>query len=144
MESWIKESLKEPLTSVGLLIMRVTVGLTMAIIHGWPKLANFSERAETFRDPLNLGSTHLSLGLATGAEFFCSLLLVVGLFSRAAAIPLLFTMFVIVFIVQAGNDMSGSRELALLFGFCYLTLIFTGPGRFSLDHLLMKRKQTDE
>ncbi len=144
MESWIKESLKEPLTSVGLLIIRVTVGLTMALLHGWPKLANFSERTETFADPLGLGST-VSLVLAMGAEFFCSLLLVVGLFSRAAAVPLLFTMFVIVFLVQAGNDLAGtSRELALVFGFCYLTLIFTGPGRFSLDHLLMKRKQTDE
>ena len=140
MESWIKEQWRQNLNDLGLLWLRVTFGLTMAYLHGLPKLLNFSERADTFRDPLGIGSAP-SLFLAMGAEFFCSLLLVLGLFTRAAALPLLFTMFVIVFIVQAGNDMSGSREVAVLFGLCYLTLMLTGPGKYSLDHIWMKRRE---
>lgn len=143
MESWIKEKWRQNLSDLGLLWLRVSFGLTMAYLHGLPKLLNFSERADSFRDPLGIGSAP-SLFLAMGAEFFCSLLLVVGLFTRAAALPLLFTMFVIVFIVQPGDGMSGAREVALLFGFCYLTLMLTGPGKYSLDHLWMKRRQGKE
>ena len=139
MEFWIKESLKQPLRDAGLLFARVSIGLLMLIEHGWPKLANFSERAETFSDPLGVGS-QMSLTLAVGAEVFASILLILGLFTRAAAVPLIITMAVIVFLVQAGNPFAEfrSRELALLFGFTYMMFFLTGPGRFSLDHFLEK------
>lgn len=137
MEFLIPPHLKSRLADIGLLVTRIGFGLTMAILHGWPKLANFSERSETFQDPLGVGST-LSLTLAVSAEFFASLLLVLGLFTRVATIPLLCTIFVIVFLVQAGNPFGDHpyREVALLFGFSYVLLLFTGPGRISLDHLI--------
>lgn len=117
---------------VSLLIFRVVVGLMM-LPHGWPKLANFAERAERFADPLGIGKT-LSLSGTVFAEFFCSLLLVAGLFTRAALIPLIFTFVIICFVVH-GSDPIGEKETALLFLLSYIVLFLTGPGKYSVDGL---------
>jgi putative oxidoreductase len=55
--------------------------------------------------------------------------------TRLAAIPLLITMLVAVLIVHSA-DAFGNKELALLYAVIYLTLIFTGGGKFSADKLL--------
>jgi Predicted membrane protein len=117
---------------VSLLIFRVAVGLMM-LPHGWPKLANFAERAERFSDPLGIGKT-LSLSGTVLAEFFCSLLLIAGLFTRAALIPLIFTFVIICFVVH-GSDPIGEKETPLLFLLSYIVLFLTGPGKYSVDGL---------
>lgn len=117
---------------VGLFFFRVTVGLLM-LPHGWPKLANFAERMDRFSDPLGIGKV-LSLSGAVFAEFFCSVLLILGLFTRAALVPLLFTFAVITFVVH-GADPIGEKETPILFLVCYIVLFFTGPGKFSVDGL---------
>ena len=67
------------LSAAGLCALRVFVGLTMLLAHGWPKLAGFSTKAAKFPDPLGVGS-EASLVLAIFAEVFCSILLALGLF----------------------------------------------------------------
>ena len=103
----------------------------MAIAHGWGKLTGFSEKSGGFPDPIGLGSP-TALGLAVFAEVFCSIAIVLGLFTRAAAIPLLITMMVAAFMIH-GDDPFQKKELALFYGATYLTLIFTGAGKFSAD-----------
>lgn len=117
---------------LGLLLLRVATGLLL-LTHGWPKLMGFSARMNTFADPYGLGSAP-SLALAVFAEFFCSVFLIMGLFTRWALIPLVITMLTIVFVVH-GSDPFGKKELALLYLVPFLTLSFTGPGKFSLDGL---------
>jgi putative oxidoreductase len=114
----------------GLLLLRLASG-AMMLSHGWPKLSQFAERAETFRDPIGLGS-ELSLSLAIFAEVFCALLVMAGLATRLALLPLMFTMFVAVFIVHA-EDPWARQELGLLYLMVYAALFFTGPGKYSLD-----------
>ena len=87
--------------SLGLLILRVLVGITM-LTHGVAKLTSFSELSATFSDPIGLGST-LSLILIIGAEIGCSLFVIVGAFTRLATIPLIFSMLVVIFIVHASD-----------------------------------------
>lgn len=119
------------------LVLRLVLGLFMLTSHGWGKFASFSEKSENFPDPLGIGST-FSLGLATFAEFFCSILLIVGLFTRFAAFNLLITMLVAGLIFH-GADPFGKKELALLYaaGFLYFTL--AGGNRFSLDAWIRKK-----
>ena len=64
-------------SGLGLVVLRVTAGLTMLLGHGWGKLTGFSEMAATFPDPIGLGS-RISLGLTVFAEVFCSIALIVG------------------------------------------------------------------
>lgn len=82
-------------------------------------------------------SPAVSLGLATFAEFFCSLLLILGLFTRLATIPLLITMVVIMNIHHW--QMFGEHELAPAFLFGYGAILLLGPGKFSLDARISKR-----
>ena len=123
----------------GLLLLRAT-GLLMMTQHGWGKLMSFSERAETWVDPIGLGP-ELSLALAIGAEFFCAILVAAGMATRLAAIPPAFTMLVAVSVVHWA-DPFGKKEFALLYLVPYLTLILTGAGRYSIDGWLTRRRAT--
>jgi putative oxidoreductase len=131
------EKVQAELTHTALLITRLWIGLVMFFAHGWPKLANWSVRRETFADPLGVGSA-TSLALTVFAEVFCALLIVVGFGTRLAAIPLTFAMVVAAFVVH-GADPWQKKEFALLFAFVYFMLILTGPGKYSLDHFIAKR-----
>lgn len=124
-------------SSFGLFLLRLGIGGFMLWFHGMPKLLNFSEKAATFPDPFGLGSS-LSLGLAVFAEFFCSILLIWGILTRLAAIPLLATMITAAFIIH-GEDPWAKKEFALLYAIPFLALIFTGAGKFSIDHLFFKK-----
>jgi len=121
---------------VSLLLLRVGAAALM-MTHGIPKLMRMLDGNFDFSDPIGIGST-ASLIMATFAEAFCALLVILGLWTRAALIPLIFTMFVIVFIVHAGDPFS-RIELALFFLITFIVLFLTGPGKYSLDHKLFQK-----
>ncbi len=125
------------LASAALLIVRVGAGGLMLIQHGWGKLMAFGEKSSGFPDPLGVGNT-TSMALAVGAEVFASILLILGLLTRLAAIPLLFTMFVAAVIIHAADPFQ-KKELAILYGLLFLALVVAGGGRFSLDRVLRER-----
>ena len=123
----------------GLLILRLVFGFSMVYGHGWGKMMRlFGPEEITFADPYGLGPV-VSLGLAAFAEVVCALLVMAGLFTRAALVPLVFTMATAFFTVHLDHDF-GRQEKVILFGFAFLTLFLTGPGRFSLDHFFQRDK----
>lgn len=121
--------------NIGLLLLRLVVGGYM-LTHGWQKVANFEAFSAGFPDPLGVGST-TSLALIIMAEFGCSLLLIVGLFTRLAAIPLIIGMFVAAFVVKKGSSF-GEVELPTLYMWLYIVILFVGGGKYSLDFLMSK------
>lgn len=122
--------------SLGLLLLRVSVGSMMLLGHGWGKLTSFTERSSSFPDPLGIGSS-LSMALATGAEAFCALAVILGFATRWAAVPLMVTMAVAALIIH-GDDPWAKKEFALLYFFPFATLLLTGAGRYSLDAFLRR------
>lgn len=124
--------------AIALLLLRVVFSFTLIYGHGWGKLIGWSERSQVFPDPIGLGSP-VALALAIGAEVFCALLVLVGLGTRLAAIPIIITMLVIIGVVHAG-DPFGKIELPLLFLTSYIAIAVMGAGDFSLDALLKKRR----
>ncbi|TXD39356.1 DoxX family protein [Lujinxingia vulgaris] len=138
MEHLIPARQRPLLNDLGLLILRLWIGGAMLFAHGMPKLLSFSERAETFADPLGLSSP-VSLTMAVGAEVGASILLMLGLGTRFVSVPLLFTMLMAAFVIH-GDDPWQKKEFALMYAFPYITFILTGPGRFSLDHLIARKK----
>lgn len=121
--------------SLGLLLLRLGFGGLM-LTHGIPKLMNYSTLATQFPDPLGLGS-QISVLLAIGAEVGCSLLIILGLFTRLATLPLIVTMLVAIFIVH-GADPFAKKEAAITYLIPYLTLLLTGPGQYAVDALLQR------
>ena len=84
-----------------LLFLRLFIG-GMMLSHGWAKLASFSTLSATFPDPLGVGST-LSLLLILFAEVGCSCLLIFGLMTRLAALPLMFGMLMAFFVIHGAD-----------------------------------------
>lgn len=117
----------------GLLLLRCGVGLTMLVLHGLPYLKHFEAEAGRFLPLLGLDG-RVTLGLVIFAEVGCSLLLVVGLFTRPAALVLALVMAA-AFIMVHGASFDGeqSGELAFMYLVGSGTLAFTGPGRFAWD-----------
>lgn len=125
------------LVDTGLLVLRISSGLMMAA-HGWGKAGRVLSGEFGFADPLGIGQAP-SLILAAFAEFVCALLVVVGLKTRWAAVPVVITMLV-AGLVHHAQDPWSDKESALLFAAMFLALVLTGGGRWSVDTLLGRRK----
>ena len=126
----------------GLLVIRAFMGADMLFSHGLSKLTAYDKMLHSFPDPIGLGH-EASYILTVVAEFFCSGLLLLGLFTRVALIPLIINMAVIIFVVQMDAPWA-KKESAWLFLIPYLTIFLTGPGKYSLDYLLFERNKTDK
>lgn len=120
---------------LGLLLLRLSFGLTMLIAHGIPKIGRYP--GDMFPDPLGFGS-NVSWALAVFAEVICAALLALGLWTRFSLMPLIVTMVVAVFIVH-GADPFQKKELGLMYLFAYISLFFTGPGKHSVDYKIKGR-----
>ena len=131
-------SVDKNVNSLAVLILRIVAGGFM-LVHGLEKLEMLKANPVQFADPVGIGEP-ASLTLAVFAELVCSALLILGLLTRLAAIPLIITMLVVVFIVHSADDFE-KQELGGLYLAIYIVLIIVGAGKFSVDRLISKRKR---
>ena len=127
-------------TDLGLLLVRLAVGFSMLVFHGWGKLTGGPEawaRVGGSMGNLGIGLWPEAWGLAAAlAESLGSLLLILGLFTRPAAAVLAFTM--VVAAVQhlnmppeaANAGWKGASHALELLG-VYLALLLVGPGAYA-------------
>jgi putative oxidoreductase len=136
MKKLFSTSVSENALAFALLILRLGAGSLMLVTHGFNKLSHFANLAPRFADPFHIGTT-TSLALVVFAEFFCAAFVIIGLFTRLACIPLVIAMSVALFSAHKG-DFFGKGEAAGLFLIIFFLLLFTGPGKVSLDRLVGK------
>lgn len=122
-------------TSFALLILRITMG-ALLIPHGYDKLMKFSAQSGKFTDPFGVGHP-TAMALAIFGEFFCSMLVLMGLMTRFACIPPIIVMCVAIFHVHHGHFFGDGEHAALFLG-GFTALLFAGPGKVSLDRLIAK------
>jgi len=108
------------------------------LTHGWPKLQRLLAGDMKFGDPLGLGP-EVSLVLVVFAEFLCSILIMLGLGTRLASVPLIVTMAVAAFIAHA-DDPFQRKELALFYLVVFVVLLLSGSGKYSVDQFLQKKR----
>jgi putative oxidoreductase len=116
-------------------VLRLALGVLM-IPHGYDKLVKFSQYKADFMNFLGIGPT-LSLALVVFAEFFCSVFLIMGIFTRVVVSILLIEMLVVVFKAHNGNIFTDGEHGALYLA-GYLAILLVGPGKASLDGILGK------
>lgn len=126
----------------GLLILRIGLG-AMFIFHGAPKMFGGPERWEAVgRTMAIFGIAFLPVFwgfLAAFAEFIGGILLIFGLFFRPVCLMLTLTMAVAsASHFNRGQGLRGAAH-AIENGIVFLSLIFVGPGKYSLDELLKRR-----
>ncbi len=127
---------REEYLNILVLLLRISIAAFM-LTHGWPKLSKLLAGGEIqFGDPIGLGPT-FSLILVVFAEFLCSVLIGIGLGTRLATLPLIFTMIVAAFVTH-GADPFGRKEMALLYILIYITLLVLGSRKYSIDYLLTR------
>jgi putative oxidoreductase len=104
------------------------------------------DKTTGFFESIHIPMPHLNAILAGSTECFGGLLLLLGLFSRVACVPLIFTM--IIAYVTAESDalkaifsdpdkFVSAAPFQFLF-VCLIVLAF-GPGKLSLDALIAKK-----
>lgn len=128
----------EKLTGVGLLIMRVLIGLMFAT-HGYQKI--FGGRMEGFTgavESMGFPAPALFAWAAALSELAGGVLIALGLGTRIMAFFAAVTMFVAAFVAHA-QDPFDVREKALVFLAYFVGTIFTGAGQYSLDAVIARK-----
>ncbi|HSC39424.1 MAG TPA: DoxX family protein [Chitinophagaceae bacterium] len=121
--------------NIGTFVLRLGAG-GLVIAHGYDKLVHFATLRHQFMSFMGIGSS-TSLTLVIFAEFFCGLLVLLGLFTRLTVIPIVISMTVA--LVKAHhNDVFGAGEKAALFLCAFLAILLLGPGKASVDGVINK------
>lgn len=115
-----------------ILFMRIFVG-AMMLTHGIGKLQNYNAIVNSFPDPLGISSA-ASFTLITLAEVGCSVLIIMGLFTRLATLPLIFGMYVATFLAFPDKSFA-EGELSFVYMGIYIMLLISGGGKYALDAL---------
>ncbi len=115
------------------LFMRIFIG-AMMLTHGIGKLQNYNAIVNSFPDPFGIGSA-VSFTLITFAEVICSVLIIMGLFTRLATLPLIFGMFVATFIAFPDKSFA-EGELSFVYMGIYIMLLISGGGKYAIDAML--------
>lgn len=115
-----------------ILFMRIFIG-AMMLTHGIGKIQNYNAIVNSFPDPLGIGSA-ASFTLITLIEVGCSVLIIMGLFTRLATLPLIFGMYVATFIAFPEKTFA-EGELSFVYMGIYIMLLVSGGGRYALDAL---------
>ena len=136
MKRLLSTACSETSFNIAVLIIRVTFGLMLLLNHGIDKLKHFAEKQRDFPDPLHLGHTP-SLMLVLFAEVFCVVFVIMGLFTRIMAIPIVITFLVAVFLIHKGQPLF-KFESAILFLAGFFSIFLMGSGKYSIDGAMGK------
>ena len=127
----------ERLQWLGPLLVRISLA-SVFIVTGWGKLHNLPKVTGFFTE-LRIPMPAFNAGMVSCLEFFGGILILLGLFTRFAAIPMAFSMLVAI-LTAKWAEVDG---VATLFAFneftyfaCFVWLVVAGAGAISLDRLL--------
>ena len=124
--------LNSALGDLGLLVLRVFTGLSLAYAHGWSKVPPGEEFVKTVT---SLGFPAEMAYLTMLTEFFGGLALAMGLLTRPVALAMVINFAVAGFMSHAA-DPYVRKELPFLFLAVATMFLCVGAGRFSVDRLL--------
>ena len=129
--------------SLGLLLLRLSVGI-MLIHHGYEKLENIENFADAFVRPLHLPFPIFFSYIAAFSEIIGSWMIIFGLGTLLGALAILGTMsFAIYHAVMTGGFNIYLLELLVLYWGGAACIVLNGGGKFSIDHLIMRRFAND-
>ncbi|MDN3549181.1 DoxX family protein [Mucilaginibacter aquaedulcis] len=123
-------------SNTGLLILRIGVGI-MFIIHGFPKLIEGPQAWEGLGGSMKVIGINFLLTfwgfMAVVSEVVGGILLIIGLFFRPALLLLISTMVVATLTHFSNHEGLQAASHAIELGIVFISLVFIGPGEYSLD-----------
>lgn len=122
--------------------LRIFSGLMM-IPYGWGKVERYETLKDNFfGDPIGIGD-ETSLIICIFQQIFCSIMLVLGIQSRFAAL-MLFSNMAVAVKFHFFDPFCAVKALPTVFLGIYAFLIITGGGRFSLDNFIFRNFKDGE
>ena len=123
---------------IALFVMRLALGAIM-VAHGYHKV--FGGLHQHAQMVASLGLPAWLGYVSAFAEFFGGLLILVGFFTRAAALAVFLNLFVAIWKVHLPNGLIGTPgrpgyEFALAAAALAFALMFFGGGPIAVDHVL--------
>ncbi|MEP6950173.1 MAG: DoxX family protein [Ginsengibacter sp.] len=123
----------------GLTVIRIIIGFFL-VYHGWEvfdknKMTEYSAW-DVFK---NSSSPLFMVYMGKTSELVAGVLMAIGLFTRVASIIIIGTFIYIPFFVGSGKIWY-EDQYPFLFALFGCVFFFTGPGKWSVDHVLFDRK----
>jgi putative oxidoreductase len=131
------------LQTVSIDLMRIVSGLMMVVGHGYAK--TFGEKVQPFfggKDFFGIDVGINMLWIAGFIEFYVGILVILGLFTRPAAL-LTAILMVMAYLSShaAWFPTFNGGELATVYFLVFMVLFAYGPGPLSLDAILFKKRK---
>lgn len=120
-----------------LLVFRVLICASLIYVHGIPKITDIEAEIANIPDPFGFGKESAAI-LAIFANIVCPVLIILGLFSRLATLPILAVTLTGLFIVH-GSDPAKVRDVPYMYSVAFGLLFMLGPGKLSIDRQMEKR-----
>jgi len=117
--------------SLGLLFLRLIGGTLLILGRSWTWAAAIDAHGVRFDAPFGAGG-EFSWILTLFSECFCTILVMLGIFTKFTAVPPLLVMLVLALALPTGTAWS-VREVYLLYALPFFVLTFTGAGEYSVD-----------
>ncbi|MHA2612090.1 MAG: DoxX family protein [bacterium JZ-2024 1] len=132
----------------GLLILRVGIGALFMVVHGGPKMLGGPALWAKVGAAIGYLGIHFAPTfwgfMAMFSELFGGLLLILGLFFRPACLLLLITMFVASSMHLLSGEGLMAAAHAIKMAILFFSLLFIGPGKYSLDEILFPKKEREK
>jgi putative oxidoreductase len=119
------------------LVARITLAMVF-VVSGWGKLHSL-DKVTGFFTELGIPAPAFQAALVSCVELIGGVLLLIGLLTRFAAVPLIITM-VVAILTALRENIHGFGDLVGVSEYLYICLLLwlavAGGGRLSLDHLV--------
>lgn len=126
-----------PRLDLELFFLRITGSLLLLYVHGLPKVLHFSEELTRIEDPFGFGP-YFSLIPAIVAEVICPILILFGVATRLACLPIIAVLLVAMLVVHPGWSIA-EGQFGWLLLIIFTTLAITGPGGWRLRPRVSER-----
>ena len=120
-------------TDLAALLLRLIFG-GLFVYHGYIKFDGYEQFQAMFPDLIGIGGP-LSFNLVLFAELGCGFLVLIGLYTRFAVIPILITM-VVAFFIAHGAQSFDDKELPFALMMLSLVVFVLGSGKYSADKMI--------
>ncbi len=133
-------NLLQKLNWLPVLLARISIG-SIFVLSGWGKIHDLDKVVGYFTS-LGIPFPELNAQMVSVVELGCGTLVLLGLFTRLASVPLMGTMLVAILTAKRA-DIGGALDLVALDEYIYLVIllwfVISGPGKVSVDHFAAKR-----
>ena len=123
--------------NIALLLFRSIISLELIIVHGLKKLGIGVAVPEVVPNPFGMPET-LNFIFAASANILFPFFIILGIFTRLSALPVLAVTLTGYFIVHGGDPLP-ERDIPFMYSLCFLLILFLGPGKYSLDKVLANK-----